>query len=124
MNQETTIESLQSKKKQILQTISELGDFRQGSLSPRYRKCGKPYCHCAKEGSKGHGPLWMVTRAVDGKTASKAIPPERVDETFEQIESFHQFQNLIREYTEVNIKICDTQLEEEKAASREAKKKG
>ena len=124
MNQETSIETLHSKKKQILQSISELGDFRQGSLSARYRKCGKPYCHCAKEGSKGHGPLWMVTRAVDGKTVSKSVPPESVDTTFQQIDTFHQFQSLIREYTEVNIKICDAQLEAEKTASREAQKGG
>lgn len=124
MNQETTIERLLTEKKQVLQNISELGVFRQGSLSPRYRKCGKPYCHCAKEGSKGHGPLWMVTRTVEGKTVSKAIPPESVEKTFEQIEIFHQFQNLVREYTTVNIKICDAQLEAGKEASKEAEKKG
>ena len=124
MTQEAAITSLHERKRQILHAMSRLDDFRQGSLSPRYRKCGKPYCHCAQEGSKGHGPLWMVTRAVDGKTVSRAIPPERVDKTFEQIETFHQFQNLVREYTEVNIKICDAQLEAEKAASREAEKRG
>ena len=124
MNQETTIQSLQEKKNHILQSIGVLGVFRQGSLSPRYRKCGKPYCHCAQEGSKGHGPLWMVTRAVGGKTRSKAIPAERVEETFAQIEAFHRFQDLVREYTEVNIKICDAQLEAEKEASKKAEKKG
>ncbi len=124
MNPKPAIEELHTKKKQILQTISELDDFRQGSLSPRYRKCGKPYCHCAKEGSKGHGPLWMVTRAVEGKTVSKAIHSEIVEKTFEQIETFHQFQDLVREYTEVNIKICDAQLASNKQTSQEAKKKG
>ncbi len=124
MNQETAIEELHTKKKQILQTISELDDFRQGSLSPRYRKCGKPYCHCAKEGSNGHGPLWIVTRAVEGKTVSKAIPKERVEKTFKQIDTYHQFQNLVREYTEVNIKICDAQFEAGTEASKEAIKKG
>jgi hypothetical protein len=124
MHQKTEIKELQTKKKQILQTISELDNFRQGSLSPRYRKCGKPYCHCAKEGSKGHGPLWMVTRAVEGKTVSKAIPKECVEKTYTQIDTYHQFQNLVREYTEVNIKICDAKLEAEKEASREAEKKG
>ena len=124
MNQEQTIESLQSKKKQILQAIGKLGSFRQGSLSPRYRKCGKPSCHCAKEGSKGHGPLWMITRAVEGKTVSKAIPAARVEETLEQVETFHQFQNLVREYTEVNIKICDARLEEQKKASSGEAEKG
>ena len=66
----------------------------------------------------------MVTRAVEGKTVSKAIPEERVEKTFKQIDTYHQSQNLVREYTEVNIKICDAKLEAEKEASREAKKKG
>jgi hypothetical protein len=124
MNQKNTLEELQDRKKQILQEIGALDDFRQGSLSPRYRKCGKSYCHCAKEGAQGHGPLWMVTRAVKGKTVSKAIPLEQVENTFAQIDRFHQFQKLIREYTEVNIKICDAGLESEKTASREAEKRG
>ena len=124
MNQENVLEKLQVQKEKILQQISELGDFRQGSLSPRYRKCGKSYCHCAQKGSKGHGPLWMTTRSVKGKTISKAIPKEKVDTTFKQIDTFHQFQNLVHEYVETNIKICDARLEEGKAASREVEKKG
>ncbi len=121
---EEILDKLQIQKDQILQKISELNDFRQGSLSPRYRKCGKSYCHCAKEGSKGHGPLWMTTRSVGGKTISKAIPKEKVDITFKQIDRFHQFQKLVHEYIKTNIKICDARLEEGKAASREAEKKG
>lgn len=124
MNQENYLDELVTRKKQLLKEISELDDFRQGSLSARYRKCGKPYCHCAKEGAPGHGPLWMVTRAVNGKTVSKAIPPEQVENTFAQIERFHQFQQLTHEYTELNIKICDNKIELGKKASQEAKKRG
>ena len=124
MDQVNGLGNLQMQKEEILRQISELDDFRQGSLSPRYRKCGKPYCHCAQKDSKGHGPLWMVTRSLKGKTISKAIPKELVDITFKQIDIFHQFQNLIHEYVETNIKICDARLEERKAASNEAQKKG
>lgn len=124
MKQKETLEELQDEKKRLIREISELEDFRQGSLSPRYRKCGKPNCHCAQEGSKGHGPLWLVTRAVDGKTVSKTIPKENVDETSRQIETFHHFQELVHHYTETNIKICDAKLQAGKTASREAEKKG
>jgi len=124
MKMENLIDKLNKQKEDILQQIRELDDFRQGSLSPRYRKCGKPYCHCAKEGSKGHGPLWMTTRSVKGKTISKAIPKEKVDTTFKQIEVFHSFQNLVHEYIETNIKICDIKLDTNKQASLEAEKKG
>jgi len=50
------LNQLQIKKEKILQQIGELGDFRQGSLSPRYRKCGKPYCHCAGKDNPGYSP--------------------------------------------------------------------
>ena len=120
----TKLDELYQVKDHILDQIKSLSPFRQGSLSPRYRKCGKPYCHCAKPGSKGHGPIWFVTRSVQGKTKTKTIPADRVDETFAQIDTFHTFQDLIHEYTEVNIKICDAQLEEPVEASAEAKKGG
>lgn len=61
---------------------------------------------------------------MKGKTVSKAIPKERVETTFIEIDTYHQFQNLVREYTEVNIKICDAKIDAGKQASREAKKKG
>jgi len=118
---ENSIDNLNLQKETILQQIKELDDFRQGSLSPRYRKCGKPYCHCAKEGSKGH---WMITRSVKGKTISKEIPKEKVDTTFKQIEMFHSFQKLIHDYIETSINICDLQLEQDKKDSKEAEKKG
>jgi len=124
MYQGDMLGNLQMHREQILQQIRELDDFRQGSLSPRYRKCGKAYCHCAQKGSKGHGPLWMTTRSLKGKTISKAIPEEKVDITFKQIDTFHQFQNLVHEYIETNIKICDARPDEGKAASRKAEKKG
>ena len=124
MIHENSLTKLQGQKEKILQKIGELGEFRQGSLSPRYRKCGKPYCHCAKEGAKGHGPLWLLTRSVKGKTVSTTIPKDHVATTFSQIETFHHFQELIHEYIETNIKICDVRLKEGKGASKEAEKKG
>lgn len=41
--------------------------FRPGSLVARYRKCGKPTCHCTRESDPGHGPSWPLTRAVKGR---------------------------------------------------------
>ena len=40
----------------LLEDLAGIGDLRQGSLRAQYRKCGKPNCHCAVEGARGHGP--------------------------------------------------------------------
>ena len=58
-----------------------LGDLRPGSLVARFRKCGKRNCHCAAEGAPGHGPSWSLTHGVRGKTVTRVIPADAVEET-------------------------------------------
>jgi hypothetical protein len=56
---EETIESLEKKREHLYRDLQEVGDFRRGIISVIYRKCGKKYCACAKEGHPGHGPLHL-----------------------------------------------------------------
>ena len=76
-----------------------------------YRKCGKPQCHCARDGARGHGPSWSLTRAIKGKTVTKIIPASAVGQTREQIAEYHRFQKVVDELIETNVQICDTLLE-------------
>jgi hypothetical protein len=68
--------------------LSTLGDLRPGSLVDRYRKCGKPNCHCAAEEAGGHGPSWSLTRQLGGKTITKIIPVTAVPQTRQQIAEY------------------------------------
>jgi hypothetical protein len=62
--------------------------MRPGSLVKRYRACGKPTCHCAQKGDRGHGPSWSLTRPVAGKTVTKVIPPNAVEATQAQFAEY------------------------------------
>ncbi|MEA1910727.1 MAG: DUF6788 family protein [Spirochaetota bacterium] len=119
-----TIQKLQEQANELIQKLLDLKPFRQGSLTARYHKCGKDYCHCAKEGDPGHGPYWTLSRAIKGKNVAKTIRADAVETTKQQIGRFHDFQKIVDQIKEINIKICDTQLEQDKQASQEAKKKG
>jgi len=100
--------------------------MRSGSLVERYRKCGKPSCHCAATGSEGHGPSWSLTRGVGGKTLTKIIPAgAAVERTRRQIAEYRRFRVLARELVEVSEKLCNAQLAAGEAATEErAAKKG
>jgi len=105
------LEELRVKDRELKAALVQVGEMRPGSLVEAYRKCGKPGCHCARRGSKGHGPLWIVTRQVGGKTATKAIPAgEAVERTRQQIAEYQRFRKLTRELMETNVQICDLQL--------------
>lgn len=114
----------QQKKATLLRHIESMLPFRQGSLEKRFRKCGKPNCHCAQPGSPGHGPIWVLTRKVKGKTVTKTIREDAVEATMKQIAEFHRFQEVVQEYVEINIQICDDLLEESKDDLKEAEKGG
>jgi hypothetical protein len=69
-----SLQQLENKRLPLIRELAGLGDMRPGSLVGRFRKCGKPGCHCAQPASEGHGPSWSLTRSVEGKTVTKVIP--------------------------------------------------
>ncbi|HOO03019.1 MAG TPA: hypothetical protein PLE76_09920 [Rectinema sp.] len=123
-NQRESLDELAEKKEVVLGEIANLAPFRPGSLEHVYRKCGKPSCHCAQPGARGHGPVWILTRKVNGKSVGKVIKEDAVESTQEQIQHYHQFQELIREYVETNVKICDKLLERPKTEGLSEAEKG
>lgn len=119
------IQKLKQRRDQLQAELTQVGDMRPGSLVERYRRCGKPNCHCAREGETGHGPSFSLTHAVEGKTVTKVIPANAVETTRQQIHEYHRFRALSQEFVEASERFCDAQLRtSEKAASPEAAKKG
>ncbi len=117
------IEQLESQCQHLKSQIAAVGDMRPGSLVQRYRKCGKPTCHCARRGAQGHGPDWILTRPVNGKTVTKAVPEgSAVEQTRAQIQEYKRFRELVRELIQVNERICDLRLRSPEAAASGDKK--
>ena len=120
-----SITDLQRDRSRLKLALSQVDDLRPGSLVERFRKCGKPTCHCAKPDSPGHGPSHSLTREVVGKTVTKIIPPSAVEQTQKQIAEYKRFRDLARDFVEVSEKVCDAQLHEAAGgASLLIKKKG
>ena len=110
--------SLEARRDALRRALATVGDFRQGSLTPRYIKCGKANCHCAHEGAQGHGPYWSLTREVNGKTRTRTVPGTALERVREQIAEYHRFRSLVRDMVEVNCQLCDAQIDEDRQAGQ------
>ena len=111
------LDALRLRRDQLKAELAQVGDMRPGSLVPRYRKCGKPTCHCAKKGSQGHGPSYSLTHPIAGKTVTRIIPAgAAVDRTREQLQEYHRFRLLVRQLTTISEQICDLQLRQNEPA--------
>jgi hypothetical protein len=99
------------KRDELNARLAANGNMGSGSLVERFRRCGKPTCHCAQKDSPGHGPRYSLTRPILGKTMTRIIlkrPP--VARTREQIAQYRRFRDLSQELTAVSEQICDAQL--------------
>ena len=65
----------------MLDQLASVGEMRAGSLTARFRRCGKSGCHCARPDDPGHGPVLSLTRHENGKTVTRIIPAHAEAET-------------------------------------------
>ena len=118
------IKTLQEKREQLKAGLAQVHDLRRGSLTARFRKCGKPNCHCAEKDSPGHGPCYSLTHARGGKTITQVIPSgPAVDRTREQIAEYRRFRKLVQELIAVSEQLCNAQLHQGEATQAEVSKK-
>jgi len=118
------LQELQNRDRELKSRLAQLDEMRPGSLVECYRKCGKPNSRCARPDDRGHGPLWMVTHAVKGKTVSKAIPSgPALERTRAQLAEYQRFRELSRDLVATNEQICDARLSEAADTSSSDNKK-
>lgn len=123
MSTPSGLTALKLQRDQLKSQLSQVGEMRPGSLVARFRKCGKPSCHCAKKGSKGHGPSYSLTRPVAGKTVTRIIPAgPAVEQTRQQLQEYHRFRQLVQQLLSVSDQICDWQLRHAQPETEGAKK--
>ena len=113
---EPTLDSLVARRGHLLDEIAAIGDLRPGSLKARFRKCGKPNCHCAADGHPGHGPQWSVSRVVKGKMHSRAVPAWALEDARLQVDECHRLRRLAAELIEVSGAICERRVADRRPA--------
>ena len=108
MADEPELAGLDAERARLYAELSGVGDFRRGTLSAVFRRCGKPGCHCAQPGERGHGPQWNLTRWEGGKTVTAhPRPGPELDKAEREAGEWARFRDLTGQIEAVNEAICD-----------------
>ena len=99
------IAALERRRAHLHSQFASIGEMRSGSLTQRFRRCGKAGCHCAKSGARGHGPVLSLTRKRAGKTVTRVIPAQAAPETQTRVAEYHRFRQLSKAFVAVNRKF-------------------
>lgn len=103
-----TLETLEAKRTRLYQALTALGDFRRGTISVNFRRCGKSNCACAQPGHPGHGPQYLWNATIGGKSWARnlRLGPE-VEKVAREVENYRTFGRLCAELVAVNEQLCD-----------------
>src|SRR5450631_1117524 len=105
---EPSLPELEAERDRLYAQLSAVGDFRRGSVSENYRKCGKPNCACAQPGHPGHGPRFLWTRTARGrKTVGRQLAAAEVGKVRGELARYAEFAAVSEHIAEVSETICE-----------------
>ena len=95
-----------SQRERLLAQLPNMEEVLRGSLVTRYRRCGRPSCHCARKADRGHAPAYylMVTIAP-GKTVQVYVPKQQKREVELWIKNFRRSRDILERISTVNRKL-------------------
>src|ERR1022692_965702 len=115
---------LEQQRSAILHRLTDLGDFRPGSITTTSGRCGKPNCRCHRPNEPPHGPTDRLTYKIEGKTVSESLPnPAALAKAEREVAEFSRYQHLSQQFVEVNTQICRLRPVTETAPSAQEKKR-
>src|SRR5580704_17560141 len=105
---EPSLPELEAERERLYAQLSEVGDFRRGSVAENWRRFGKSNCACAQPGHPGHGPRFLWTRTVRGqRTRGRQLAASEVGKVRGELAAYREFASLAERIVEVNEAICE-----------------
>ena len=106
---EPSLPELEARRDRLYAQLAGVGDFRRGSVSENWRKCGRPNCACAIPDHPGHGPRFLWTRTARGRgTVGRQLAAAEVEKVRREVTRHAEFTAISEQIAEVNEKICET----------------
>jgi hypothetical protein len=103
-----SLPELEAERDRLYAQLSVVGDFRRGSVSENWRRCGKPNCACAQPGHRGHGPRFLWTRSQGrSKRVGRQLAAGEVEKVRREIFRYAEFTSAVEQIIEVSEKICE-----------------
>ena len=105
---EPPLPELEALRDRLYAQLAATGDFRRGSVSENYRKCGKPNCACAAPDHPGHGPRFLWTRSARGRgTVGRQLAATEVEKVRREVARHAEFTAIAERIAEVSEAICE-----------------
>lgn len=95
---------LVSRRRQLRETLADLGPVLRASVIERFTQCGKGACKCMR-GEK-HGPAYYLTVSyAKGRTRTVYIPKPLRSVAEAWVHNYHHALELLEEVSSINLEL-------------------
>jgi hypothetical protein len=101
---------LLAQRERLTSGLPSFAQIVRGSLVTRYRRCGKPTCHCRK--SRGHGPAhYLVVTLKPGKTEQILLSEEMLPVARQFLDNYKRWWAALEKVSAVNRRLLRLRVE-------------
>jgi hypothetical protein len=91
----------------IRRELASLGPCLPGSLNVRTGRCGKAHCSCRDDPPRLHGPFRSWTRKVAGKTVTRLLSEDQLEDYQRLFDDHRRLKALVHELEELSLAIVE-----------------
>lgn len=103
-----TAAALRRRRRKLIRDLPPLELVMRGSLIERFKRCGRPGCHCADgpKGTGGHGPKTYLSVSVSGERPQMDyVPNDRAADVRTMVDNFNTVRAILNEICAINTEL-------------------
>ena len=112
---------LADRREALAADLPPFSEIVRGSLVTRYRRCGKPTCHCAI--GEGHGPAhYLSVTLKPGKTEQIFLSEEMLPVARQFLDNYSRWWAALENVSELNRRLLRMRVAERTPAKKSSRK--
>ncbi len=104
---DATLQRLEQQHRALLREIDDIGLVLRGTIGARRMRCGKPTCRCKADPPLLHGPYYLWTRKVAGKTVTVRLTAEQAARCQQWTRNMRRLDRLVKKLQGLGLRAAN-----------------
>jgi hypothetical protein len=101
-----SLRRLEARHQAVLAEVATLGLVLRGSIARRLTHCGNSTCRCHADPPMLHGPYYIWTRKVAGKTVTAQLRPEDAARCLDWNRNMRKLDRTVRQLQAIGLRAA------------------
>jgi hypothetical protein len=103
---DSSLKALEQRHRALLAELSNIGLVLRGTIAPRRMRCGNPTCRCRAHPPQLHGPYFVWTRKVAGKTVTAMLPRKQAALCQDWSRNMRKLDRIVRQLQALGLRAA------------------